>query len=593
MHRSRLLLLSTPLLLSLAACEGDPPPAGDPDAGTCEPDRAMFASQALPRLERYCGSCHGASPQYGAPMSLLDVDALLAVRPDGTRLADRVVARLMDGSMPPVGMPRLPDADADALARWASCGSADVPQGTGLRASAPVFLSPDDPPPGLVTIDLAANEHPVGPEVRDEYRCFTFEPALEGDRFIRRFEMIYDETRVLHHLVLLRDSEHNAPLGEFDCYDGSGMPAGSEYLYAWAPGTGAFQFPEGGLRARPGDRFLVQIHYNNGAAIPDVRDSSGVRLYLDAPSGPEYGMIAIGPLDFEIPARESRTVSSRCTFASETRVLAGMPHMHQIGTTFDQVIARPDVRNPQPFVHLDGWEFETQLFYSLPVTLMPGDALLTSCTFDNTTSEDVGSGPDTRDEMCFDFMYVTPPPATRYCDEGDAEMPSDVRYVPSACLPEGTTTDVALVRGGWVEAATPPALVAGEVADARWELEGITYYVSTVTTPIGQIDVERTYVLGRGQVVTREGRLVMDVDSHAFVQSAEGPTFGGPNNIAFAGPFDASATPATIVLDCPGSGDVDIEWGIDGDLLTIGFVSESVPGAQLWPRYTFRRTGAL
>ncbi|AKF11108.1 hypothetical protein DB32_008257 [Sandaracinus amylolyticus] len=576
------------LVLSLTACDGDPP-ASDPDAGTCEPDRAAFASQALPRLERYCGSCHGASPQYGAPMSLLDADALLAVRPDGTRLADRVVARLMDGTMPPVGMPRLPDAEADALARWASCGAADVPQGTGLRASAPVFLSPDEAPPGLATIDLAANEHPVGPEVRDEYRCFTFEPALDGDRFVRRFEMIYDETRVLHHLVLLRDSEHNAPLGEFDCYDGSGMPAGSEYLYAWAPGTGAFQFPEGGLRVSPGDRFLVQIHYNNGAAIPDVRDSSGVRLYLDAPTGTEYGMVAIGPLDFEIPARESRTVSSRCTFASETRVLAGMPHMHQIGTTFDQEIARPEARNPEPLIHLDGWEFETQLFYSLPVTLRAGDALLTSCTFDNTTSEDVSSGQDTSDEMCFDFMYVTPPPASRYCDEGDAEMPSDVRYVPSACLPEGTTTDVALVRGGWVEAATPPALSAGTVPDARWELEGISYYVSTVTTPIGRIDVERTYVLGRGQVITSAGRLVMDVDSHAFVQSVEGPTFGGPNDIGFAGAFDASATPTTIVLDCPGAGDVDVEWGIDGDLLTLGFVSESVPGAQLWPRYTFRR----
>nr|MDQ3038169.1 hypothetical protein [Myxococcota bacterium] len=484
--------------------------------------------------------------------------------------------------------PRLPDDAADAIAAWASCGSVDVPEGVGLRASAPVFLSPDEAPAGMATIDLTASEHPVGPEVRDHYRCFTFEPALESDRFIRRFEMIYDETRVLHHLVLLRDAEHRAPDGEFDCIDGTGMPSGSEYLYAWAPGTGAFQFPEGGLRVSPGDRFLVQIHYNNGASIPDVRDSSGVRLYVDAPSGPEYGMVAIGPLDFAIAARETSTVTSRCTFASETRVLAGMPHMHQIGSSFEQQVAREGASTEQ-LIRLDGWSFETQLFYDLALTLQPGDALLTSCTFANTTSDVVTSGARTSDEMCFDFMYVTPPPAGRYCDEGDATMPTDVRYVPSACLPAAAPTDVALVRGAWVAQPEPPALAIGAVADARWELEAVTYYVSTAATPIGDIDLERTYVLGRGQVITEGGRLVMDVDSHTFVQSAEGPTFGGPNSIAFGGAFDPSATPATLALDCPGTSELEIEWGIEGELLTVGFVSDSVPGATLWPRYTFRR----
>lgn len=576
-------------LIALAACDSEPSTTPDPDAGVCEPDRAAFATDALPRIERYCGACHGETPQFGAPATLTDLDALLATREDGTTLADRVVARLMDGTMPPVGMPRLPDAEADAIARWASCGAADVPEGVGLRASAPVFLSPDEAPSGLTTIDLAASEHAVGPDVRDEYRCFTFEPALEGDRFVRRFEMIYDETRVLHHLVLLRDAEGLTPDGDFDCIDGSGMPTGSEYLYAWAPGTGAFEFPEGGLRISPGDRFLVQIHYNNSAGIEGVRDSSGVRLYVDEPSGPEYGMIAIGPLDFSIPARGSETVSSRCTFASDARVLAGMPHMHEIGTSFAQEVRRAGASRAEPLIRIEGWEFETQLFYDLGTELRAGDALVTTCTFENPRSERVSSGPGTSDEMCFDFMYVTPPPASRYCDEGDAMMPSDVRWVPSACLPEGTSTEVPLVRGGWVEQAEPPALSGGSVPEGRWELEDVTYYVSTAVTPIGAIDLERTYVLGRGVALTSAGRLLIDLDSHAFVQSVEGPTFGGPNSIAFAGAFDASASPASVALDCPGSGDVELDWAVDGDRLTIGFRSDDVPGARLWPRYTFQR----
>ena len=582
------------LALSLVGCGEAGGPPVEPDAGSaCTPDPAVFASDIRPRLETYCGSCHGETPQYGAPSTLLDEATLYAPRADGSRLVDRIADRIVDGSMPPVGMPRMPDADAQALVAWGSCGAQSAPPATGLRASAPVFLSPTRGPEGLSTLDLGATEHPIGPDVRDAYRCFVFEPSIAEDRFIRRFEMIFDETRVLHHLVLLRDVEKNAPLGEFDCLDGAGMPAGSEYLYAWAPGTGAFQFPEGGLRVRPGDRFLVQIHYNNGAAIPDVRDSSGVRLFLDAPVGTEYGMLAVGSLEFEVPARGTSTTTSRCTFATETRVLAGMPHMHEIGSSFLEETQRAGAMRREPLIRLDGWSFETQLFYGLPVTLAPGDSLVTSCTFENPGPEPVHTGPRTSDEMCFNFMYVTPPPATRYCDEGDAAQPTDVRYVPGACAPSGVPTDVPLVRGGWSVASAPPTLSAAPVPDGRWALEGITFFVSTDVTPVGQIDLTNTYVLGRGQIVTTAGRIAVDADTMTVLRSTEGATFGGPREITFAGPFDAASTPAVVALDCPASGGNNtFDWGLDGDRLTIGFTSMMVPGATLWPRYTFVRVPA-
>ncbi len=572
-------------LVSLTAC--DSPPAAPP-APTCEPEGSAFDVSARPYVERYCGQCHGETPDFGAPFSLLDEDALLATRLDGARLVDRMVARVADGTMPPVGMPRMPDSDANALLRWASCGERTVTPGTGLRASRAPFLAPAAPPPGLESIDFVADEHPVGPTEVDRYQCFVFDADIPSTRFVRRFEMVYDETRVLHHLILLRDVERRTTPGSFECVDGSGMPTGSQYLYAWAPGQSAFEFPEGGLRIEPGERFLVQIHYNNGAAIPDVRDSSGVRLYLAPPEGPEYGMIAIGPLDFEIPARSRRTVSSRCTFATPTTLLAGLPHMHVTGDSFTQEIVR-DGRN-EALISLTGWEFETQLFYEMATTLAPGDSITTACTFDNMGSEPVTSGVRTRDEMCFNFLYATPPPPDRYCDEGDVEMPTDVRYVPGMCAPAGAPTDdEPLVRGVWIEQAEPPALTQAEVPDARWVLDSMAFYVSTRHTPIGSVDLERTYVLARGQLETRGGRLAYDTDTHNFVQSVEGPVFGGPQSNSFAGAFSGGASPATIALDCPGSGSVTFDWGIEGDLLTVGFTSRDVPGATLWPRFTFRR----
>ena len=558
------------------------------DAPACVPDEATFRTEILPRIERYCGTCHGARPDFGAPTSLIEHASLLATRPDGQRLVDHIGARLASGTMPPVGMPRPPEAELDAIAGWASCGTIDVPEASGLVVSAPPFLAPETGPTGLETLELVANEYVVGPDVRDDYHCFVFDADIEADRFVRRFEMVYDETRVLHHVVLLRDPERRTEPGDFDCYDGSGMPAGSQYLYAWAPGQDAMEFPEGGLRISPGERFVVQTHYNNGSSLPDVRDSSGVRLYLGPAEGTEYGMIAIGPTDFSVPPRSRRAVESRCTVRENSLLFVGAPHMHLLGSEFHQSIRRGDGAR-ESIVDLRGWSFETQLFYALGTELRPGDVITTSCTFENSTSETVRSGEDTTDEMCFDFAYITPPPADRYCDEGDNDRPTDVAYLPSECLPEGAATDVPLVRGRWAHASAPPPLSEGPVPDGRYLLERADGYLTGVSTPIGDIDLEATYTLARGQAIVADGQLVYDVWQDAVVLSDSGIRFGGPDHYDFAASFDASASPLRAPLTCPPSGSVDLTWGVDGDVLTFQFESGGVPGQRLWAEFVFRR----
>lgn len=560
------------------------------DAPSCVPDEASFTSDIAPRLTRYCGQCHGETPNFGAPGSLLDHTQLLAADASGTRLVDRIAARLHDGTMPPVGMPRLPEAEADAIASWASCGAVDVPPTTGLVASAPPLLSPEHPPAGLETLDFLADGYVVGPDVRDDYRCFVFEADIPTDRFVRRFEMVYGETRVLHHLVLLRDPERHAPDGDYDCYDGSGMPPGSQYLYAWAPGQSAIELPGGGLRISPGERFIVQVHYNNGARLPDVRDSSGVRLYHGPAEGTEYGMIAIGPTWFSIPPRGRRGVESRCTVREASTLFAGMPHMHKLGRNFHQSIVRADGGARESMIELSGWSFETQLFYDFSTALNPGDVLTTRCHFENPGSETVTAGEDTDEEMCFNFAYVTPPPPGRYCDEGDDDSPVDVTYTASACLPATTPHDVPLVRGRWIEAAEPPTLPGiGPVPDGRWLLESSDAYVSGVRTPIGNIDTTATYSLARGQLVIEAGVLTYDVWQDSVVKSETGIRFGGPAHFEFAAAFDASASPLETTLSCPGSGALTLVWGIEGDLLTVQFQSSDVPGQTLWSRFVFRR----
>lgn len=592
-HSSVRVSLVVAVALGLAACDGATSPpldASAADAPVCVPDLDAFDTTVRPHVEHYCGSCHGTTPNYGAPVTLLDGPSLLARRVDGTRLVDRIASRIVDGSMPPTGMPRLVDADADAIVSWASCGALTAPPATGLRSSGQPFLSPEDAPPGLTPLDFTADEYAVGPDTRDDYRCFVFDADVTEPRFARRFEMIFDETRVLHHLVLLRDTERRTTPGDFECIDGSGMPAGSQYLYAWAPGQSALEFPAGGLRITPGERFIVQIHYNNGAHVPDVRDSSGVRLYLGPVEGPEYGMIAIGPTNFEIPAHGRETVSSRCTFAEDTTLLAGMPHMHLLGDSFTEEVVRADGER-EPMIRVEGWDFGIQLFYSFPLTLHAGDAITTSCAFENSRDVSAVSGTGTEDEMCFDFLYATPPPSSRYCDEGAADRPTDVRYVAGECVPAGTPTDdLPLVRGMWTQAETPPALSQASVPDGRWLLEGVDFFLTNPNTPVGTIDLAATYVLARGQVVTSGGHLSYDLTNDVVVLTESGLRFGGPDSYTFGGILPETS-PATMPLDCPESatGGVALEWGIDGDVLTVGFESSDVPGSHLWPRYHFRR----
>ena len=280
----------------------------------------------------------------------------------------------------------------------------------------------------METWDLRAGGWAVGPDVTDRYQCFTFTFAGTADRFIRRFELAADRREVLHHVVLLRDTQRTAPTEPFECLS---MPSGSDYLYAWAPGQDALQFPEGGMRITPGQRLVMQIHYNNGQGLRDVRDNSGLRLYHTAPEGTEYGMVALGPVTFQVPARSTGTAQSGCTITRESRLLTGMPHMHGYGTDFVETITRA-AGGSDPLIALQGWRFDAQLFYDFSTALHPGDRIETTCTYNNTTAAAVRSGSRTADEMCFNFAYVTPPPTERYCDQ--AHAPGDaLAYAPGMC----------------------------------------------------------------------------------------------------------------------------------------------------------------
>ena len=180
-----------------AASDGDGS-SGDAPAADCVPDEAAFTTNALPVIEAKCARCHGETPDYGAPFSLMEYGPLLDGKP-GERIVDLLVPSLAANEMPPPGSDKPDHNEFDTLVGWASCGLEHPDYSEGLWASRPIFVAPSEPPEGTVPVDLTADNHVVGPTVLDNYQYFQFSGVVDEERFIQRIEPIIDESRVVHH----------------------------------------------------------------------------------------------------------------------------------------------------------------------------------------------------------------------------------------------------------------------------------------------------------------------------------------------------------------------------------------------------------
>ena len=569
------------LLLALTACSDDPAGSGEtavqapddapdsPDAPnpgeTCVPSETQWERVIKPMVVDHCSSCHGEIPDYGAPYGLLDYGALVAGDAPG-RAVDQIALRMGELTMPPPSRAQPPHGVSDTLAEWASCGAVHPDHSKLIEASADVLGAPDDPPADAEAFNLTALDYAVGPDVLDLYQCFVFEAPIDAPRFARRFDMVVGESRVLHHLVLYRDNDKTGPATDHTCYS---VGADFDFLYAWAPGQDSFQFPEGGLRIEPGDRFVVQVHYNNGAAIDGVRDNSGVRVWHSPPQGTEYGMFAPGPLNFSVAPGERKEVVGDCEVRAPVTLLGGFPHMHGIGRGFRQEILRAD-GSVTPLIELTGWSFESQLIYDTPATLQVGDTLRTTCVFDNPHDEPVRAGPRTSDEMCFNFLYATPPPPTQFCDTQVVEADGELQYDEGECADDGALADLDKVGGAYKE-ASPPALAGGDLVDGRYVLQEYALYLPTFDLGFGVLDADDSAIEAFGQLLVSDGRTMLDMTSRVVITMTSGTSFPRDTKTSVGGTLAPAADPATLTItpDCGETEAYELQYEVEGDSLTI------------------------
>lgn len=411
------------LVLLLIACKPAATPVGGDDTAVVVVD-PTFYKDVRPILDQSCARCHttgGLSMSFDDPATAVGLAGLMK---DYTQ----------SGYMPPPAPDPtcrdyqdsdrffLTDADKATIAAWADAGAP-----LGDEADAPV---PGEADP---VRDIGPYDYTLVPPVayapdfsgdRNDYRCFLLDIGNTETVFITGAQALVDNDPIVHHIVLFTPSrpvttdDGSDPHDGFAC-DGLGDASWS-VVTAWGPGANPTVFPEGmGMEMAAGAQVILQMHYYNASSAGEPEtDQTGYGLNVASTVEKTVLNLAAGPTSFTIPAGdESYQKTFRYTWRSDpVEVLAVWPHMHLLGSGFDESIRHAD-GGEDCVLHQDGWSEEDQVVAAFiePVILGTGDMVKVTCTWDNSATNpnqtsdppvDVGFGEHTDDEMCFGFTYV-------------------------------------------------------------------------------------------------------------------------------------------------------------------------------------------
>ncbi len=415
-------LLSVPL--SLAACG---PSAVDPGMGGGGAGAAGAAGGAgggggatasgLPCdvdriLQDSCRSCHQASPKFGAPMPLVThADLHAPLKSDASKMVyEQITARIHDDKspMPPPPNEPLSAEDAGVLDAWIAAGAPESDEacggaGGGGAGGAPMGCTPD--------VKLQPATPWVMPkDVEDEYVCYGVDVDLGEKRHVTALAPLIDNSTIVHHMLLFSAASS---------YSSTPKPCGGasmgQLVGVWAPGGQALVLPpEAGYPIDGTAHFVLQVHYSNIMNLDGQQDSSGYQLCTTNELRPnDADILAFGTFNLNIPAQSSADITCDLDLPGFTPTLhgiAGMPHMHKLGTYLSTTLFPGGDGAPVDLGTADPWNFESQVWTMLDesTVLKPGDKVRTRCVWDNPTSQNVGFGEKTGDEMCFGFLMYYP-----------------------------------------------------------------------------------------------------------------------------------------------------------------------------------------
>ncbi|MCS6902170.1 MAG: hypothetical protein RMJ98_06165 [Myxococcales bacterium] len=249
------------------------------------------------------------------------------------------------------------------------------------------------------------------PNEVDRYVCFGFDvPTTVEKRQLIRVTPLIDNDTIVHHMLLL-SAPNSQPTQPASC--AALPPLDWRLLYAWAPGVPPLELPtEAGYPVEGGEtmHLVLQMHYSNLKQLAGQKDSSGVSLCMAGQLRPfDADILAFGSVNFSLGPHQ--TTKLRCISDvptnSKMTFFQAWPHMHTLGVAFDSRLKRTSGAE-EVLASTDNYNFYDQVTYPVNVVAEAGDKVVTTCVWNNPTSEIIPFGEATSEEMCFNFLSYYP-----------------------------------------------------------------------------------------------------------------------------------------------------------------------------------------
>lgn len=288
-----------------------------------------------------------------------------------------------------------------------------------------------DPPDDTQELEIGFSVPNQLDGIRTQYVCEQMQvqtpaPGIEWFHQIKSQPLV--DTDVLHHMwIYLCDgaSSDGNRVGE-GAYACNGIEGNCQIVAGWALGGSDFCEPShvGALLPFSNDGsavFKVEAHYDNSKEEVTT-DQSGMRLHLTSQLRTfDSGQVIVGmdyyDRQFTLPPGQTNAqLTNICPTKATQRlnhavwVYTWNPHMHLYGTKLVTEHYRCG-RKIGEIGNIDGFEFDNQQTYVLetPIKILPGDALVTTCTFDTMdATQSITGGEETTNEMCDNYLTYYP-----------------------------------------------------------------------------------------------------------------------------------------------------------------------------------------
>jgi hypothetical protein len=426
-------------------------------------------------VQTHCGTCHGATTQFGAPVSLTTLADFQRDYPVATttQLAGRTmkmyelarirVLREM-GTLPmPQGAP-LAANDLTMLSTWLGNGApagiacastggtggvaGDVATTSGGVGGVAVTggvggeggtVAPEGPPQIDDQCVTPGAFDPLTPKYPQEtcydflvhgrsgvddtskfrvptsesYNQFYYAIPWPAGSVATRFGQDFDNTQVLHHWLAFAQTLSSAPGTVEPNVTGTTLFTDAELIAGWAVGGCTTTFPEDVGVALPDiGGIMIQWHHYNNTGLP-AEDGSKVQICVVPENTRPHkaGLTFLGTELLSVPPGQMGQASGTCFNDSQgpITIIGFTPHMHEIGIHMKSVVTRA-MTNVEETVFDLPFQFDYQTNYMLKptVVLQPGDAITSTCTWQNQGPGSVGFGQSTKQEMCYQFALSYP-----------------------------------------------------------------------------------------------------------------------------------------------------------------------------------------